>query len=80
MRSTPAPGPPSRSDARRAETLDMLKRSIRDLWGKRTEKKALTPEVRGLLLGLGSVYEEKGSTDSRPAAASEQPADRTRKR
>ncbi len=50
----------------------MLKRSIRDLWGKHTEKKALTPEVRGMLLSLDGVYDEKAApTDSRPAATSE---------
>ena len=59
--------------------LDMLKRSIRDLWGKHTEKKALTPEVRGMLLSLDGVYQEKGSTDSQPGAVSEQQADATQK-
>jgi hypothetical protein len=56
----------------------MLKRLIRDLLGKRTEKKALNPDVRGMLLNLDGVY-EKISTDSRPPAASEQHVDATRK-
>ncbi len=50
----------------------MLRRWIRDLWGKHTEKKALTPGVRSMLVDLDGVYEQKNSSDSKPAAASEQ--------
>ena len=55
------------NDARRAETLDMLKRLIRDRWGKHTEKKALTPEVRRLL-----ANQQNDPGDSRPIVSSEQ--------
>ena len=37
----------------------MVKLSIRDLWGKRTEKKALKPEVRNMLMSLDGVYEPR---------------------
>ena len=50
----------------------MLKRWIRDLWGKHTEKKALNPEVRNMLVDLDGVYEKNDSHDPRPNAASEQ--------
>jgi len=39
----------------------MAKWSIRDLWGKRTEKKALNPDMRNMLLSLDGVYEPAGS-------------------
>ena len=58
----------------------MLRRWIRDLWGKHTEKKALTPEVRSMLVDLDGVYEQNGSGDSRQIAASEQIAPETHKR
>ena len=42
----------------------MAKRSIRDLWAKHTEKKALSSEVRTMLL---KGYEpQQGSSESRP--------------
>ena len=44
----------------------MLKRLIRDLWGKRTEKKALNPEMRNMLVSLDGVYEQGSPSDSRP--------------
>ena len=56
----------------------MLRRWIRDLWGKHTEKKALTPEVRNMLVDLDGVYEQS-STDARRAAGPEQQLDATRK-
>lgn len=58
----------------------MLKRLIRDLLGKRTEKKALNPEVRGMLLSLDNVYEQNVVSDIRPPAASEQSAPETHKK
>ena len=58
----------------------MFGRWIRDLWGKHTEKKALTPEVRNMLVDLDGVYEQNDSGDSRPVAASEQPAPETLER
>jgi len=58
----------------------MLRRWIRDLWGKHTEKKALTPEVRSMLVDLDGVYEQHGSGDPRPIAASEQIARETNTR
>jgi hypothetical protein len=58
----------------------MLKRWIRDLWGKYTEKKALAPEVRNMLVELDGVYEKNDSHDPRPIAASEQSLPETRER
>ena len=58
----------------------MLRRWIRDLWGKHTEKKALPPEVRNMLVDLDGVYEQRDSHDSRPTATSEQSVSETRKR
>jgi len=37
----------------------MAKWSIRDLWGQMTQKKAMKPEVRSMLLDLDSVYEPR---------------------
>jgi hypothetical protein len=37
----------------------MAKWSIRDLWGRRTENKALKPEVRNMLTSLDGVYEPR---------------------
>jgi len=37
----------------------MAKWSIRDLWGRMTQKKAMKPEVRSMLLDLDSVYEPR---------------------
>jgi hypothetical protein len=50
----------------------MVKRLIRDLWGKRTEKKALTPEMRDMLVGLDRAYEQEGSSDAQQTTGSEQ--------
>ena len=55
----------------------MLRRWIRDLWVKHTDKRALTPEVRNMLVDLDGVYERK-STDARPAAGSEPQLDAKR--
>ena len=32
---------------------------IRDLWGRITQKKAMKPEVRNMLLKLDGVYEQR---------------------
>ena len=69
-----------RSDARHAENLRMLKRLIRDLWEKRTEKKALNPEMRNMLVGLDGVYEQESSNDSRQTTDPEQPVGETHRR
>jgi hypothetical protein len=37
----------------------MVKLSIRDLWGRATQKKEMKPEVRSMLLELDGVYERK---------------------
>ncbi len=37
----------------------MVKLSIRDLWGRATQKKEMTPEVRSMLLELDGVYERR---------------------
>jgi len=58
----------------------MLTRRIRDLWGKHTEKKALTPEVRNMLVDLDGVYKQSDSGDPRPLAASKESVPETRER
>jgi hypothetical protein len=58
----------------------MLKRLIRDLWGKRTEKKALNPEMRNMLVSLDGAYEQGRPSDSRPTRDPGQHADDTRTR
>ena len=46
----------------------MAKLSIRDFWGRATQKKELNPEVRDMLLNLDSVYERREPIeDERPA-------------
>lgn len=52
----------------------MPKWSLRDLWGKRTEKEALNPEMRDMLLKLDGVYDTPvaAPSASAPAAAPEQ--------
>jgi hypothetical protein len=35
----------------------MAKLSIRDLWGRATQKKEMNPEVRNMLLDLDGVYD-----------------------
>jgi len=37
----------------------MTRWSIRDLWGRLTEKKAMKPETRDMLLGLSGIYEQR---------------------
>lgn len=37
----------------------MFKSSIRDLWGRLTQKKAMNPEMRNMLLSLDGVYDPK---------------------
>jgi hypothetical protein len=37
----------------------MVKLSIRDLWGRATQKKEMKPEVRSMLLDLDGVYERR---------------------
>jgi hypothetical protein len=58
----------------------MLKRLIRDLWGKRTEKKALNPEMRNMLVSLDGVYEQGSPSDSRQATDQARHVDGTRAR
>jgi hypothetical protein len=53
----------------------MPKWSIRDLWGKLTEKKALKPEVRDTLMSLDGIYHQPSSKGVRPASDREQPAE-----
>jgi hypothetical protein len=36
-----------------------MKSSIRDLWGKLTEKKAMNPETRETLLSLSGIYDQR---------------------
>ena len=40
-----------------ADKKDMPKWSIRDLWGRLTQKKALNPEMRNILMSLDGVYD-----------------------
>jgi hypothetical protein len=49
----------------------MAKLSVRDLWGRLTQKKALNPEMRNMLLKLDGVYEPKGSGDPQASAERE---------
>jgi hypothetical protein len=57
----------------RADTFGMPKLSLRDFWGKRTEKKALNPEMRDMLLKLDGVYEmPRSSSEPSPQPATEQ--------
>lgn len=49
---------PLRQRALSADNRSMLK-SIRDLWGRATQKKAMKPEVRNMLLDLDGVYERR---------------------
>jgi len=46
----------------------MAKVSIRDLWGRLTQKKAMNPEMRNMLLSLDGVYDPKRPGDA-PSAA-----------
>lgn len=50
----------------------MAKWSIRDRWGKLTEKKELNPEMRDMLLRLDGVYEQPARPSS--DAADDDPA------
>ena len=49
----------------------MAKWSIRDRWGKLTEKKELKPEMRDMLLRLDGVYQQPRESS---AAAEDEPA------
>jgi hypothetical protein len=55
-----------------------MKWSIRDLWGKRTEKKALNPDMRDMLLSLDGVYEPRASSDAQPADARDEQVEEPR--
>jgi hypothetical protein len=52
----------------------MIKLSIRDRWGKLTEKKALNPEVRDMLLRLDGVYRPRPG-DPPHAPAEDRPSE-----
>ena len=49
----------------------MAKWSIRDLWGRLTQKKALNPDVRDMLLSLDNVYEPKSPASGEPQETSD---------
>ena len=51
----------------------MAKWSIRDLWGRLTQKKAMNPEMRNMLLSLDGVYEPKASASGESAQTPERP-------
>jgi hypothetical protein len=51
----------------------MAKWSIRDLWGRLTQKKAMNPEMRNMLLSLDGVYEPKASASGEAAQTPERP-------
>ena len=57
----------------------MSKWSIRDLRARRTEKKAMKPEVRNILLSLDGVYEQRKAPGTEPEGAREQAAESARK-
>lgn len=48
------------------------------MWGKRTEKKALNPEMRHMLVSLDGVYEKGSPSDSRQTTDPGQHVDETR--
>ncbi len=47
----------------------MPKWSIRDLWGRLTQEKAMKPEVRNMLTSLDGVYEQRPVDVSQSSAA-----------
>lgn len=52
----------------------MAKLSIRDLWGRATQKKQMKPEVRSMLLDLDGVYERREPvTDQKDDEQHEEP-------
>jgi hypothetical protein len=51
----------------------MAKWSIRDLWGRLTQKKAMNPEMRNMLLSLDGVYEPKPSASGESEQTPERP-------
>jgi hypothetical protein len=57
----------------------MPKWSIRDFWGKRTEKKALNQDMRDMLMSLDGVYDPKSAADDEREAEREQQAEDARK-
>jgi hypothetical protein len=46
----------------------MAKWSIRDLWGRLTQKKQMNPEMKNMLLSLDGVYDPKRPGDA-PSSA-----------
>jgi hypothetical protein len=56
-----------------AENKRMAKLSIRDLWGRLTQKKAMNPDMRNMLLKLDGVYEPKATVSGEAAQTSERP-------
>jgi hypothetical protein len=59
-----------------AENKRMPKLSIRDLWGRLTQKKAMNPEMRNMLLKLDGVYDPKapraGETEPAPERSAQE--------
>jgi hypothetical protein len=59
-----------------AENKRMTKLSIRDLWGRLTQKKAMNPEMRNMLLKLDGVYDPKaprsGETEPAPERSAQE--------
>ena len=51
----------------------MAKWSIRDLWGRLTQKKAMNPEMRNMLLSLDGVYDPKALASDEAAQTPERP-------
>jgi hypothetical protein len=52
----------------------MAKWSLRDLWGRLTQKKAMNPEMRNMLLKLDGVYEPKAPGSAETEQSPERPA------
>jgi hypothetical protein len=50
----------------------MAKWSISDLWGRLTQKKAMNPEMRNMLLSLDGVYDPKASASDESQQTHEQ--------
>jgi len=49
----------------------MSKWSIRDLWGRLTQKKALNPDMKNMLMSLDGAYEPKDSGDTQASSDGE---------
>jgi hypothetical protein len=61
------------STASHADNHEMAWWSVRDLWGRLTEKKGMKPEVRSMLLELDGVYEPRAERAAEAEAEAREP-------